>query len=162
MSINLIVAMTKDRVIGLDNKLPWRIPDEMKNFKELTIGNTVIMGRNTYESIPEKYRPLPNRDNIVVSSQMNSHQSDYNGIIIVPSLREAISRAKQINKEIFIMGGSKLYESAIPFVDKMYISMLKGDYKGNVYFPEIDMTQWDVEIKQRHPEFDLVLFSRMR
>lgn len=142
---NLIVAMTGDGVIGLDNKLPWHIPEDMKNFKELTTGNVVVMGRKTYESIPEKFRPLPNRDNIVVSTQMSNNSSNYNGIIVVPSLEEALNKSKEFNKEIFIIGGAQLYEAALPFVEKMYISFVKGSYHGNVFFPEIDMTEWDVQ-----------------
>ena len=160
MNLNLIVAMTNDRVIGLDNTLPWRIPEEMKNFKELTTGNVVIMGRNTYESIPEKYRPLPNRDNIVVSSKMSANPSNYNGIVVASTLQDAVDKARTFNKEIFIMGGAKLYEASLSWVDKMYISIVKGDYKGNVYFPEIEMTEWDVTKLKSANDFDLWLYKR--
>ncbi|MGV8086896.1 MAG: dihydrofolate reductase [Candidatus Woesearchaeota archaeon] len=160
MTLNLIVAMTNNRVIGLDNTLPWRIPEEMKNFKELTTGNVVIMGRKTYESIPEKYRPLPNRDNVVISSQMSANSSNYNGIVIASTLQEAVDKAKKFNKEMFIMGGAQVYKAALPLVDKMYISIVKEDYKGNVYFPEINMTEWNAQKLKSYNDFDLWLYKR--
>lgn len=160
MTLNLIVAMTNNRVIGLDNTLPWRIPEEMKNFKELTTGNVVIMGRKTYESIPEKYRPLPNRDNVVISSQMSTNSSNYNGIVVASTLQEAVEKAKTFNKEMFIMGGAQLYKTALPLVDKMYISIVKEDYKGNVYFPEINISEWNVQKLKSSNDFDLWLYKR--
>ncbi len=151
--ICIIAAMDKNRVIGKDNKLPWRISDDLKNFKKLTTGNTVIMGRKTFESIG---KPLPNRNNIVISTSMPQTA----GIDVCNSFEESIIKAKSYGKDIFIIGGAAVYEQAIPFADKMYISYVKGEYKGDVFFPEFDEKAWHVENKEEHAEFDLLVYVR--
>lgn len=149
--ISIIVAMTKKRVIGRNNALPWRIPDELKNFKKITTGHTVLMGRKTFESIG---RPLPNRRNIVISS---SYAAD--GIEVVHSLQDALSLAKNDN-DVFIIGGSRVFSEALPIADKMFISHVKKEYDGDIFFPEVDFSQWSVESKQDFPEFELVVYKR--
>ena len=151
--ISIIAAMTKKRVIGIKHKLPWNIPEELKNFKRLTSGNTVIMGRKTFESIG---RPLPNRNNIVVSRSMQASE----GITVCGDLNEAVEKGKSFGKEIFIIGGASIYEQAIEFADKMYLSFVKKDVEGDAYFPEFNQDEWSVEKKEEHPEFELVVFVR--
>ncbi len=151
--INIIVAMAPNRVIGKNNKLPWHIPDDLKNFKRLTTGNTVIMGRKTYESIG---RPLPNRKNIVISTSMPTTDV----VTVCKSLQEGIMEAKLFGKDVFIIGGASLYEQIIPLADKMFISYVKRDYDGDVYFPEFDENEWEIEQKEDHPDFELVIYVR--
>jgi dihydrofolate reductase len=151
--INIIVAMDKNRVIGKDNKLPWHISDDLKNFKKLTTGNTVIMGRRTFESIG---KPLPNRYNIVISTSL----SPTNGVDICKSFDEAIMKAKSYGKDIFIIGGATVYEQGIQYADKMYISYVKKEYEGDAFFPEFDEKEWHAESKQEFPEFELVTYVR--
>lgn len=144
--INLIVAMTKDNVIGNNGKLIWKIKDDMKLFKEITTNQTVIMGKNTWESIPENFRPLPNRNNIILSKKLGI----VNGAEIANSVEEAINLAKKYNKEIFCIGGSQIYKEFLEknLVDKLHISWVKENYEGNILFPKINFDNWnEIETK---------------
>ncbi|MBI2668557.1 dihydrofolate reductase [Candidatus Woesearchaeota archaeon] len=152
--IAIIAALTRNRVIGKDNKLPWHIAEDLQNFKKMTIGNTVIMGRKTYESIG---KPLPNRNNIVVSRTMS--QTD--GVLVCQDIPTALEEGKKFGKDIYIVGGTNMYEQTIPFADKMYLSYVKGNYPGNAYFPEFDEHEWVVEKNEDHAEFNLVVYARI-
>lgn len=131
--VSIIVAKSKNNVIGNNNKLPWNISEDMKRFKELTTGNVVIMGRKTYESLPEQFRPLPNRLNIVIT-----RNPDYkpNGVMVYDDLQKAILKAGT-NKEIFIIGGGEIYKEGLKFADRLYITEVDGEFEGDTYFPEI-------------------------
>ena len=154
--ISLIVGMTKARVIGNNNTLPWHISDDLKNFKKLTEGKVVIMGRKTYESLPPKFRPLPNRHNIVVSKSVN----EINGAEVASDLSEAIEKAKKHHKEIFIIGGAMIFSQAMPFVDTMYISYIKKEYPGDTHFPAFNVKEWKIVEKKDFPEFELVVMKK--
>ena len=147
--------MTKNRVIGKDNSLPWHIPEDLKNFKELTTENTVIMGRKTWESIPEKFRPLPNRNNIVISRNLSAEGAD-----VCSSVKEALEKAKSYGKEIFIIGGSSIYEQFLPLTDKMYISYLKEEYAGDTYFPNFNKEDWEIIERKDFAEFEFIVYER--
>ncbi len=151
--INIIAAMGKNRVIGKNNKLPWHIADDLKNFKKLTSGNVVVMGRKTFESIG---KPLPNRINIVISSSM----SETEGIIVCHGVPSALEKARSYNKEIFIIGGATIYQQTIPWADRMYLSYVKGDYDGDAFFPQYDESQWRVEKREDFPDFELVTYVK--
>ncbi len=140
MIISIIVAVSENNVIGKDNTLIWHLPADMKYFKEKTSGHCVITGRKNYESIPEKYRPLPNRINIVITRQENYIAP---GAIIVNSLEESINRAKENgNNEIFIIGGAEIYKQSIHLADKLYVTQIHHSFDGDAYFPEIDLKCW--------------------
>ncbi len=135
--IGLIVARSKNNVIGRSGKIPWKIKGEQKQFRELTIGNAVVMGRKSYEEIGH---PLPSRKNIIVSKTQ-----EYAGenLITVPSLQEAIIYAG--DSDIYIAGGYGLFKEAIPLVDKMYITEVDIEIdNGDVFFPEFDVDEFDV------------------
>ena len=153
--IAIIVGMTKNRVIGKNNSLPWHIPEDLKNFKEITINNTIIMGRKTWESIPEKFRPLPNRNNIVISRNLSVA-----GIDICPSVEEALEKAKSYQKEIFIIGGTSIYEQFLHLANKMYISYLKKEYSGDTYFPNFNKENWKIIERKDFAEFELVIYQK--
>ena len=140
--ISLIVAYSKNRVIGSNGKIPWKIEGEQGRFRELTTGNTVIMGRKTFEEIG---RPLPNRKTIVVSTTKNF---DTENCKTARSLKEAIELAGQ--EDIFISGGQKLYEEALPLVEKMYITEVELDCPGDVFFPIFDESLFYKKIDARH------------
>lgn len=135
--LSIIVAMGRDRVIGKDNALLWYIPDDLKRFKALTLGHSVIMGRKTWESLPEKFRPLPGRTNIVVT-----RQDDYDaiGAVVAHSLEEARAAAARAHgaDEICIIGGAQLYVEALPFADRLYLTLIEDDKEGDAYFPEYE------------------------
>jgi dihydrofolate reductase len=151
----IIVAMTRSRVIGKENKMPWHLPEDLKLFKKITSGNTVIMGRKTYESIG---RPLPNRQNIVITSG----QVNIEGALVCRTITEALDKADQYGHKIFFIGGAKLYMSALELVDYMYVSWLKQEYEGDAYFPEFDVNDWEKMEETDYPEFTNILYKRIR
>ena len=133
--LSLIVAVSDNYVIGNKNELPWRLSADLKHFKEITTGHTVIMGRKTYESIG---RPLPNRVNIIVT-----RNKDYGveGCEIANSLEEAMSLSEDTNS--FIIGGSNIYEQSMDMVDTLYITHVHANIEGDAHFPEIDTDVWE-------------------
>ncbi|MDE5782168.1 MAG: dihydrofolate reductase [Lachnospiraceae bacterium] len=139
--IALIVAFSKNRVIGNKGGIPWKIKGEQKRFRELTTGNVVVMGRRSYEEIGE---PLPNRMTIVIS---NTKNFDDKNCVTVKSLMEAIKIAG--DKDIYISGGARLYEEALPLVEKMYITEIDCDIEGDTYFPPFDKEQFVKEVNQK-------------
>ncbi len=149
--MNLLAIMTKQRAIGRNNKIPWQ-PD-LQNFRKLTVGNVIIMGRKTFESIG---RPLPDRVNIVVSSSLRPKK----GIIVCKSIEDALKKAKSFKKEVFVIGGASIYEQTIDLADKMYISYVKKAYKGDKFFPKFKKSDWKVESRKNFPNFELVVYSK--
>ncbi|MBL7888518.1 MAG: dihydrofolate reductase [Bacteroidia bacterium] len=138
--ISIIVAVAENNVIGKDNTLIWHLPADMKYFKEKTSGHCIITGRKNYESIPEKFRPLPNRTNIVIT-----RQKDYQapGAIVVGSVEEAIQKAKEtMDEEIFIIGGAEIYKQSIAIADRIYLTQIHNKFEGDAFFPEMDRSKW--------------------
>jgi dihydrofolate reductase len=138
--ISLIVAVAENGVIGKNNALIWHLPADMKFFKEKTMGHCVISGRKNYESIPEKFRPLPGRTNIVIT-----RQKDYPapGAIVVGSLEEAIEKAKKTgDEEIFIIGGAEIFNQSMRYADRIYYTKIHHSFEGDVFFEEPDSHQW--------------------
>lgn len=131
----MVVALGKDNVIGKDNGLLWHLSDDLRRFKEITTGHPVVMGRTTWESIPEKFRPLPGRTNIVVT-----RNAEYGalGAIRAHSLEDALEQAKLAEgfDEIFIIGGGELYAAALPHTDRIYLTLVDDDTPGTVHFPD--------------------------
>ena len=142
MLISLIAAMAKNRVIGRQGEIPWKIPGEQKIFKKITSGHAVIMGRKTYESIG---RPLPDRINIIVTRQTEYRAE---GCIIVHDLSSALNRCPQDENEAFICGGGQLYHEAIPLADLIYLTVIPRDITGDTYFPEISLADFRVRESQ--------------
>ncbi|HEX8515577.1 MAG TPA: dihydrofolate reductase [Bacteroidia bacterium] len=148
--ISLIVAVGENNVIGKDNKLIWHLPADMKFFKEKTTGHCIITGRKNYESIPEKFRPLPNRTNIIIT-----RQDDYKapGAIVVNSVDAALERAKATgDEEIFIIGGAEIFRQSLHFTDRIYLTVIYHFFEGDVFFPEIDMKEWKEISRVKGPE----------
>ena len=156
-NICIIAGLTKKRVIGKEGKLPWHIPEDLKNFKKLTSGQVVVMGRKTFESILSFLgKPLPNRVNIVVSRTMEGKK----GIGICRSFEEAMEQAKLFGKDIFIIGGTSMFAEGLKVADKLFLSWVKKAYEGDVYFPEFDMNDWEVIEEKDFGEFVLKVYSR--
>lgn len=127
--ISLMVVHDKNRVIGYENKMPWHLPGELKYFKETTMGKPMIMGRKTFESIG---RPLPGRRNIIITRNKEYH---HEGIEVVTSLKEAIEIAGNF-PEIMIIGGEEIFKLALPIADRLYITQIDFEFKGDTYFPQ--------------------------
>ena len=141
MKLAIIVAQARNRVIGVNNKLPWHLPEDLKYFKRVTMGKPVIMGRNTYESIG---RPLPGRTNIVIS-----RQADYKpeGVEVVSSLEAARELAESIGlingiEEAMVIGGAQIYEQALSLAGRLYLTEVDAEIQGDAWFPEFAREDW--------------------
>jgi dihydrofolate reductase len=167
MTISLIAAQAQNRVIGRNNDLPWKLPDDMKFFMQTTKGHYVIMGRKNYDSLHEKFKPLPNRTNIVVTRQKDFKAP---GCIVVHSVEKALDIARENNEqETFIIGGAEIYTQSLAQANRIYLTEIKATIEGDTYFPEFDKNVWK-EISrthhhadERHPyAFDFVTYERIR
>lgn len=141
MKIALIAAYAQNRVVGIDNTLPWHLPEDLKYFKACTTGKAIIMGRKTYDSIG---RPLPNRTNIVIS---NNPEFSAEGVKVVASLEAAIEVAQAVNEingvdEVMIIGGATIYEMSLPMADRLYLTHVHAKVDGDAYFPDVDFSHW--------------------
>ena len=132
----IIAAYDEDNVIGNDNYLPWHLPEDMKWFKDITTDHIVAMGRNTWDSLPDDYRPLPNRTNIIISRSMTEAPE---GAVLVSSIIDAALYAALRGEDIYFIGGGEIYKSALEFVDKLYITHVNGRHEGDTYFPAINL-----------------------
>jgi dihydrofolate reductase len=150
--IALIWAMARNRVIGRGNTLPWRLPADMKHFRELTTGHPVLMGRKTFESLG---RPLPNRTNIVITS--DRHYAPQ-GCLVAHSPDEALALAvphvPPNDPEIFVIGGEQLYAQMLSRADRLYMTLVETDAEGDAWFPEIDLDKWREIERDLHPSDD--------
>jgi dihydrofolate reductase len=162
LKLSIIVAVADNHVIGRDNQLIWHLPKDLKQFKNLTTGHPIIMGRKTFESIG---KPLPNRTSIIIS-----RNTDFvaEGCVVVNSLADAIAEAQKIeSQEAFIIGGAEIYKIAMPISDKIYLTRVYHNFEGDTFFPEIDLNNWQEtkremnEIDDKHLyEFDFVELDR--
>lgn len=144
MNLTLIAALAQNGVIGKDNQLIWRFPDDLKRFKKLTLGHHVLMGRKTFESVN---RPLPGRTNVVIT-----RQKDYQapGCIIVHTIEEALRKAEN-DPQPFVIGGAKIYEQALPYADTMELTYIHHSYEGDTFFPEWEAAKWQLTASEAHP-----------
>ncbi|MEX0811817.1 MAG: dihydrofolate reductase [Chitinophagales bacterium] len=146
MKISSIAAVSENNAIGKDNDLMWHLPDDLKFFKKHTLGHPVIMGRKTYDSMG---KPLPKRSNIVLTRNENFKAE---GIEIFHDIKAAIDFAKTLDQEeVFIIGGAKIYEQAMPFVDRIYLTRVHGHFDGEVFFPELNKDEWKISSQEYHP-----------
>jgi dihydrofolate reductase len=151
--ITIVVAMTRERVIGRKGRLPWHIPEDLKLFRELTRGQTVVMGRETFASIG---RPLPERRNIVVTRTLPAIA----GVEVCRNFADALKKGAADGKKIFVIGGRALYRQALPIADTMVVSWIREDYAGDTFFPESDPETWSVEKVEEHAAFTRVWYKK--
>lgn len=154
-TLALIAAVARNRVIGNDNKLLWHIPEDMRHFRETTRGKPVIMGRKTWESLPDSFRPLPGRLNIVVSRN-RAYRPD--GAELAASLDEAVAKAG-VAGDVFVIGGAELYRQAMPIAGKLYITEIDADFVGDAVFPEINKAKWQERSREPHRDKSGLEFS---
>ncbi len=141
----MIAAMTPARVIGIENSLPWKLPNDMKWFRQHTLGKPIIMGRKTFESFGA--RPLPDRTNIVISRDRHYQAGD---AIVVNSIDEALKAAGDVD-EVMIIGGASFYEQMLPRAQRLYLTLVDADIEGDAWFPEYNADEWQQVEKQPHP-----------
>jgi len=154
MHLNLIYARAKNGVIGSNGTMPWHLPEDLAHFKKLTMGCTVLMGRKTWESLPPAFRPLPGRVNVVVTRQSNWQAK---GAQIAHSLTQALSICKQIgiqtntqNKPVWVMGGAQIYQEALPFAQRAYVTEIDAEYAGDAYAPVLSEQEWQEQEREKH------------
>lgn len=135
--ISLIVAHDVNRVIGLNNKMPWHIPNELAYFKKQTMGKAIVMGRNTLESIG---RPLPGRLNIVIT---RNKSYKFDGVSVVHSIEEAIETGRSHHEEVMVIGGEQIFKEVLPFADLMYVTLIQQSFEGDTFFPPYE-DEWEV------------------
>lgn len=143
--ISIIVAIAENNAIGKNNDLLWHIPEDLKRFKKLTTGHSVIMGKKTYESLPR--RPLPNRINIVVT---DNPKDNFDQCVMVFSIEDALNKSDP-SDENFIIGGASIYRQFLPFSDRLYITWVHKSFEADVFFPEIDFSEWKMISSEDFP-----------
>ncbi len=166
MLISIIVAVSENNVIGRNNDLPWHLPADMKYFKDTTLGHCVVMGRKNFQSIPDKYRPLEGRTNIVVTRQ-TGFQED--GTVTVHSIDEAIEFAKsKMETECFIIGGGQIFAQSLNLSDRIYLTRIHHEFEGDVHFPVLSPGDWKessrrdipADEKNKYP-FSFLIYDRV-
>ena len=142
--ISLIAAVAQNRALGKDGQLLWHLPEDMRYFRETTRGKPVIMGRKTWESLPDVFRPLPGRRNIVIS---RNPAYDAPGATLAGSLEEAV-RLAQDDAEVFVIGGAEIYRQALPLAQRLYLTEVARDFDADAFFPELNPAVWQ-EVERR-------------
>jgi dihydrofolate reductase len=154
--IILIAAVARNRVIGKDNRLLWNLPEDMAHFKALTAGHAVLMGRKTWESLPERFRPLPGRHNIVISRQAGYAAP---GADLADSLETGLQRASTAER-LFIIGGEQIYRQALPLADRLEITEVDLAPDGDAWFPEIPAVDWQMTQKKEGAGCAFLTYTR--
>jgi dihydrofolate reductase len=151
--VSLVVAMADNGVIGTDGALPWRIPEDMRHFKALTMGKPCIMGRKTWDSLPKK--PLPGRKNIIVTRDREFRAE---GGFVTYSVEEAIAHANDV-EEICVIGGAEIYKAALPRATRVHLTEVHGSFKGNTALPPFDKAIWRETAREDHATLDGLRYS---
>ena len=144
MKLSLIAAMAKNRVIGANNRLPWHLPADLRNFRRVTMGKPIMMGRKTFDSIG---RPLPGRTNVVISRNRNYRPE---GCVIFHSIDAALQQFRRY-EEVMVIGGASFYEQLLPVADRLYLTVIDRDFAGDTVFPRFDASRWQQIERQDFP-----------
>jgi dihydrofolate reductase len=148
MKISIIVAVSENNAIGKNNDLLWRLPADVKFFKEKTMGHAIVTGRKNYESIPEKYRPLPGRTNIIITRNKNYPAP---GAVIVHSLDEAIAKGRALNEtELCVIGGGEIFREVLPQTDIIWYTRVHANFEADTFFPELNPAEWQEMWREEH------------
>ncbi|MHB1483557.1 MAG: dihydrofolate reductase [Saccharofermentanales bacterium] len=164
MKISMIVAMARNRVIGGKNRLPWYLPEDLKKFRILTTGHIIIMGRKTFEGLP---KVLPGRDHYVITRSpdyktVNPMARDSEQVFVAGTPDEALQiiRERLSDDEVFVIGGGEIFRQMLPLADRIYMTEIKDDAEGDVFFPETDPAHWKEVSREVHDTFDFVVYDR--
>lgn len=152
-----VVAIAQNNCIGKDGTLPWHLPEDLKHFKKVTTGHTVLMGRKTWESLPEKFRPLPNRKNVVVTRREGYDVPE--GVDVYNSIDAALNA--HAGEDIMIIGGGQIYAQTIDHADTLFITHVHQDVDGDAFFPEIDPTLWKETQRDDRDGFSFVTYTKV-
>jgi len=155
MRVVIVAAVGRNGVIGVDGRLPWKIPEDLARFKELTMGQALVMGRATFESIG---RPLPGRDSIVLTRRPDwSHE----GVDVAGSLADALDIAASRGKDVFVVGGAEVYRAALDVADRLELTEVDAEPMGDTWFPAVDWSHWKEVSRATHPGFTFVGYDRV-
>lgn len=155
--ITIIAAIAKNNVIGSKNDLPWYLPEDLKHFKEITTGHTVIMGRKTYESIISRIgKPLPNRKSVVITRNTSYQVPDE--VQKYTMLDEALQKHPE---DVYVIGGASMYEQALSYADRLIITHIHQEYQGDSYFPTIDTSKWIEQSRQDYEGYSFVTYRKV-
>jgi len=169
MIISMVVAMSVNRIIGASNSLPWYLPEDLKNFRELTTGHAMIMGRKTFESLP---KVLPGREHYVITrsedykeKNMRARESAHVFVISDPVsaidlIGKRVDDERDIPEEVFVIGGGEIFSQLLPYTSKLYVTLLKKSIEGDTYFPEIKSEDWEETGRSIFNEFDFIEYTR--
>ena len=162
MKLTIIVAVSENNVIGIDGKVPWGIKEDMQRFRELTIPHPVIMGRVTYESIPQKFRPLPDRQNIIITNNRKFQAPDE--VIIAHSVIEATQRAFPLDSDAFVIGGAQIYKAFFPHTKFMHLTYIHRVIEGGnlTLFPSYKNSDWQETTREDRERFSFVDYERIK
>ena len=152
-ALALIAALDKQRQIGDRGQLPWHLPEDLKLFRRLTTGNTVVMGRKTFDALGG---PLPDRRNIVLSRTLDERPD----LTLCRTFSQALATARRIGRPVFFIGGTSIYRKALDIVDELHLSWVAGDHRGDAWFPDIDFSQWRVVETKDFVGFRYVRYRR--
>lgn len=155
----IIAALAENNAIGKDGKIPWDLPEDMKHFKETTMGNPVIMGRKTFQSFPESVRPLPGRTNIVLTR--SGFQPEDESVKTANSLQEAYEIAEDISEKAYIIGGASVYEKTLNDADKMVLTEVHHEVDGDTFFPEWSEKDWEETKRDERDGFDFTVYKNL-
>lgn len=151
MQLSLIVAVAENGVIGREGDLPWRLSDDLRRFKKLTMGHAILMGRKTWESIG---RPLPGRQSLVISRQ-EDYQTEYEKVLVASSVEQALAMAGDCAKDqVFVIGGAQVYAMTLPHADRLLFTRVHAEVEGDVFFPEVDWDRWQLVEEAKHEADD--------
>ena len=145
MALNLIFARARNGVIGHNNTLPWHLPEDLAHFKHTTLGQPVVMGRKTWESLPPKFRPLPGRTNIVVTRQQDWHDT---GAVVAHSIEEAVQQCAS-DAQVWVIGGAEVYAQAMPLATRAVVTEIEADFEGDAFAPTFDAS-WKETARNTH------------
>lgn len=151
--IAIVVAAGENNVIGKDNQLIWRLPADLRHFKNLTMGHPMLMGRKTFEAIG---RPLPGRTSLIITRQPDFEAE---GCIVAHSVQEGIEKAKELDEHVSVIGGAEIYRQALPLTDTIYLTRLHHTFEGDTFFPELPATEWETVSEERHEPDDQNKYS---
>ncbi|WP_296618283.1 dihydrofolate reductase [Marivirga sp.] len=166
MKISMIVAKANDNAIGKNNDMIWHLPDDLKYFKDKTRNHHILMGRKNFDSLGEKYQPLPKRINIVIT---RNQEWSHDGVKVFHNIQDGIAFANgNKEEELFIIGGGEIYKEGLKFADRLYVTEVDADFPdAEAYFPDFDESQWKEISREHHPqderhafEFDYVVYDR--
>ena len=163
LEVVIIAAVAENNIIGRDGKIPWRIPEDVERFRELTMNHPVVMGWKTYESIPEEFRPLPGRLNLVLSKSKN-----YPGVFMYNNLEKALNDLNEKKpyvqgvdySQTFLIGGQRVYEEGLKHADRMEITRVHKEYEGDAFFPEIKSSDWKIVFEGRRKNYTFFTYRR--